>query len=172
MKKRLVELNAAAELAELRRDIAKASDLRYGAILEVKDAIQRLEKENREKAAKETENRMLTEQVGPDQIAEVVARWTGIPVTKLSQSERKKMLDLPEILQKRVVGQDEAVLAVSEAVMRARAGLARVHQPLGSFLFLGKSMTVSILTVQDLLVSVRPSLLRLWPWSCSTPKKA
>lgn len=137
MKKKLQELNSAADQAEREGKIARAADLRYGAIPEVKATIERLEKESREKIAKGTESKMLTEIVGPDQIAEVVARWTGIPVTKLSQSERKKMLDLPDILKKRVVGQDEAVVAVAEAVMRARAGLSRVHQPLGSFLFLG-----------------------------------
>lgn len=137
LKKKLAQLTADAEAARIRGDKNKLADLEYGAIPEIKSAIARLEAENKKKAAESTESRMLTEVVGPDQIAEVVARWTGIPVTKLSQSERKKMLELPEIIKKKVVGQDEAVVAVSEAVMRARAGLARVHQPLGSFLFLG-----------------------------------
>jgi ATP-dependent Clp protease ATP-binding subunit ClpB len=129
-------LYAAAEAAEMRGDRNKLADLRHFAIPDLEEAIKRREAENKSKASA-TDSKLLTEVVGPDQIAEVVARWTGIPVTKLSQSERRKMLELPEILKKKVVGQDEAVVAVSEAVMRARAGLARTHQPLGSFLFLG-----------------------------------
>jgi len=84
-----------------------------------------------------TVKKLLSERVGVDQIAEVVARWTGIPVTKLTKSDKEKLLNLSAELHKRVVGQDEAVDAVSEAVLRSRAGLARTHQPLGSFLFLG-----------------------------------
>lgn len=137
LKRRLQELNSRAEQAEREGDIRKVADIRYGAIPEVKEAIERLTKENAKKTADSPDGKMLTEFVGPDQIAEVVARSTGIPVTKLSQSERKKMLDLPDILRKKVVGQDKAVVAVAEAVMRARAGLSRKNQPLGSFLFLG-----------------------------------
>lgn len=80
---------------------------------------------------------MLTEVVSADQIADVVSRWTGIPVNKLGQNERDRLLTLGDRLRKRVIGQDEAIEAVAEAVLRARAGLGREHQPTGSFLFLG-----------------------------------
>lgn len=137
MKRKLQDLARAAEVAQNNQDVARLSDLRYGAIPEVKAALQKLEKEHAAKAQQEKESRMLTEIVGPEEIAQVVARWTGIPVTKLSQSERAKMLNLAEILHQRVVGQNHAVDAVVEAVMRSRAGLAKKNQPLGSFLFLG-----------------------------------
>jgi ATP-dependent Clp protease ATP-binding subunit ClpB len=99
--------------------------------------LDRLVKQKAQQAPLNEAKRLLTEKVGPDQIAEIVARWTGIPVTKLSQNEKQRLLTLDEQLHKRVVGQNDAVDAVAQAVLRARAGLAREHQPLGSFLFLG-----------------------------------
>jgi ATP-dependent Clp protease ATP-binding subunit ClpB len=139
LKKKLEDLNAQIEVAERRYDLARVADLRYGAIPEIQARLDKLMKEKIEKDANDTsdEKKLLKEKVGPDQIAEVVARWTGIPVTKLTQNERSRMLNLGEQLHKRVVGQDEAVDAVAQAVLRARAGLARERQPLGSFLFLG-----------------------------------
>eukprot|EP01124_Arcella_intermedia_P007684 TRINITY_DN1474_c0_g1_i1.p1 TRINITY_DN1474_c0_g1~~TRINITY_DN1474_c0_g1_i1.p1 ORF type:complete len:907 (-),score=230.63 TRINITY_DN1474_c0_g1_i1:44-2764(-) len=138
LKIKLENLNKQIIEAERRRDIEKAADLKYGAIPEIQKKLEKLTKEKAEKDKQEKEDKkLLTEKVGPDQIAEIVSRWTGIPVTKLNQNERQRMLSLGEQLHKRVVGQDEAVDAVAEAVLRARAGLAREHQPLGSFLFLG-----------------------------------
>ncbi|KAG0459556.1 hypothetical protein HPP92_022684 [Vanilla planifolia] len=112
-------------------DLARVADLRYGALQEIDTAIARLEGETG------SENMMLTETVGPDQIAEVVSRWTGIPVTRLGQNDKERLMGLAERLHKRVVGQNQAVDAVAEAVLRSRAGLGRPHQPTGSFLFLG-----------------------------------
>uniref|UniRef100_A0A6B2KXF4 Clp R domain-containing protein n=1 Tax=Arcella intermedia TaxID=1963864 RepID=A0A6B2KXF4_9EUKA len=140
LKIKLENLNKQIEDAERRRDIDRVADLKYGAIPEVQKKLAQLIKEKAEKDKKNAgkeDKKLLTEKVGPDQIAEIVSRWTGIPVTKLNQNERQKMLALSQELHKRVVGQDEAVDAVAEAVLRARAGLARQHQPLGSFLFLG-----------------------------------
>ena len=85
-------------------------------------------------------SKILSETVGPDQIIEIVARQTSIPVTKLTKSETEKLLGLGDVLHKRVIGQDDAVTAVAEAVIRSRAGLASSHQPIGSFLFLGKAI--------------------------------
>jgi ATP-dependent Clp protease ATP-binding subunit ClpB len=138
LKRKLEEYNKQIELAELRNDVSRISDLRYGAIPEVQNALDRLVKQKaQQQSAEGDEKRLLTEKVGPEQVAEIVSRWTGIPVTKLSQNDRQRLLNLGDQLHKRVVGQDEAVEAVSEAVLRSRAGLSREHQPLGSFLFLG-----------------------------------
>ncbi|KAK4402264.1 Chaperone protein ClpB1 [Sesamum angolense] len=130
LKQRRDELLYALQEAERRYDLARAADLRYGAIQEVEAAIAKLE-------AGANENGMLTETVGPDQIAEVVSRWTGIPVTRLGQNEKERLIGLADRLHQRVVGQDCAVTAVAEAVLRSRAGLGRPQQPTGSFLFLG-----------------------------------
>lgn len=135
LKQKLEDVKQKIAEAERRYDLARVADLRYGALPELEKKIAALTKEEEER--KNHENRLLTEVVGPEQISEVVSRWTGIPVTKLSQTEREKLLNLNEQLHKRVVGQDEAVDAVAEAVLRSRAGMSRPHQPTGSFLFLG-----------------------------------
>ncbi|KAG5046440.1 hypothetical protein JHK86_015846 [Glycine max] len=130
LKQKREELNFALQEAERRYDLARAADLRYGAIQEVESAIQELEGNNEG-------NVMLTETVGPEHIAEVVSRWTGIPVTRLGQNDKERLIGLADRLHQRVVGQDQAVNAVAEAVLRSRAGLGRPQQPTGSFLFLG-----------------------------------
>lgn len=134
LKRKREELQVALQEAERRYDLARAADLRYGAIQEVESAIQQLEGSSADNAG---DNLMLTETVGPDQIAEVVSRWTGIPVTRLGQNDKERLIGLGERLHQRVVGQDNAVNAVAEAVLRSRAGLGRPQQPTGSFLFLG-----------------------------------
>ncbi|TYJ25853.1 hypothetical protein E1A91_A07G077700v1 [Gossypium mustelinum] len=130
LKQKREELMFALQEAERRYDLARAADLRYGAIQEVESVIAQLE-------GTTDENIMLTETVGPEHIAEVVSRWTGIPVTRLGQNEKERLIGLAERLHQRVVGQNQAVEAVSEAVLRSRAGLGRPQQPTGSFLFLG-----------------------------------
>ncbi|CAK9147977.1 unnamed protein product [Ilex paraguariensis] len=129
-RKKRDELIRAAEEAERRFDLARAADLRYRAIPEVEAAKVKLEESS-------GENVMLAETVGPEHIAEVVSRRTGIPVTRLCQNEKGKLIGLAEMLHQRVVGQDHAVRAVADAVLRSRGGLGRPHQPIGSFLFLG-----------------------------------
>nr|GMD35808.1 chaperone protein ClpB1 [Ipomoea batatas] len=131
LKKKRDELQYALQEAERRYDLARAADLKYGAIEEVEAAIAKLEN------TVSGEDTMLTETVGPDQIAEVVSRWTGIPVTRLGQDQKERLIGLADRLHQRVVGQDQAVSAVAEAVLRSRAGLGRPQQPTGSFLFLG-----------------------------------
>ncbi|XP_072966532.1 chaperone protein ClpB1 [Typha angustifolia] len=130
LKQRREELQFTLQEAERRMDLARVADLRYGALQEIDGAIAKLEGDI-------GENLMLTENVGPEHIAEVVSRWTGIPVTRLGQNEKERLMGLAERLHKRVVGQDQAVEAVAEAVLRSRAGLGRPQQPTGSFLFLG-----------------------------------
>jgi len=135
LKSRLTELQHKLEAAERRRDLPLVADLKYGAIPEMEKTIERVNKEI--EAEKATSDRLVTEIVGVEQIAEVVSRWTGVPVSKLTTTERDRLINLEENLHKRVIGQDEAVAAVSRAVLRSRAGLSREGQPIGSFLFLG-----------------------------------
>ncbi len=116
--------------AERAGDLAKASELKYGRLPE-------LEKKLQEAEAKETQSDLVQEVVDAEQIASVVARWTGVPVEKMLEGEREKLLNMEDALHNRVIGQDEAVEAVSAAVRRARAGLQDPNRPLGSFLFLG-----------------------------------
>jgi ATP-dependent Clp protease ATP-binding subunit ClpB len=122
--------------AERARDLARVADLKYGALPELRQHLERLMKEDAELKATETD-RMITEVVGPSEIAEIVSRWTKIPVDKLRASESAKLLKLEERLAKRVIGQERAVKAVAEAIVRSRAGLAPPHRPTGSFLMLG-----------------------------------
>lgn len=131
LKQKREEIHFSIQEAERRYDLARVADLRYGALEEVEAAIARLE------GSTTDENLMLTETVGPEHIAEVVSRWTGIPVTRLGQNEKERLIGLADRLHHRVVGQDQAVNAVAEAVLRSRAGLGRPQQPTGSFLFLG-----------------------------------
>eukprot|EP01127_Copromyxa_protea_P001031 TRINITY_DN1096_c0_g1_i1.p1 TRINITY_DN1096_c0_g1~~TRINITY_DN1096_c0_g1_i1.p1 ORF type:complete len:751 (+),score=206.74 TRINITY_DN1096_c0_g1_i1:62-2314(+) len=141
LKLKLEKYEVAVEEAELRRDLGRVADLRYGAIPETNAAIKSLmekKKAQDEAAAKAGgADRLLSENVGPDEIAMVISRWTGIPVTKLTKTEKDKILHLQDELHKRVIGQDDAVVAIANAILKSRAGLARAHQPLGSFMFLG-----------------------------------
>lgn len=121
-----------AEKAEREGDYGKVAELRYGKI---KEAQQKLEEQ--QKLVAQQENSLIKEEVTTDDIAEVVAKWTGIPVTKMLQSDREKLLHLEEHLHKRVIGQEEAIVAVSDAIRRSRSGLQDPKKPLGSFLFLG-----------------------------------
>ncbi|PVU99482.1 hypothetical protein BB559_000675 [Furculomyces boomerangus] len=138
--KKIEELKQKAEEAERHRDLEKAADIRYYVIPEIEKKIQSLEKKQAEKESEmdsDGDGTLLSSVVGPEQIAEVVARWTGIPVQSLNQSQIDRLLNLAEHLHKDVVGQDEAVQSVADAILRSRAGLARPNQPTGSFLFLG-----------------------------------
>lgn len=125
-----------AERAERNGDYGQVAELRYGKI---KEAQERLEKLQDELAAQQSAGTLIKEEVTNEDIAEVVAKWTGIPVTKMLQSEREKLLKLEEVLHKRVVGQEEAITAVSDAIRRSRAGLQDEKKPIGSFLFLGST---------------------------------
>lgn len=134
LKEKLESLKLKMTDAEMKRDLALVADLKYYAIPELEKKIQQL---TLEKNKRKDENALLQERVGPEQITEVVSRWTGIPVNRLSQTERDRLLHLRDALHKRVIGQDKAVDAVVEAVLRSRAGLSRRDKPTGSFLFLG-----------------------------------
>jgi ATP-dependent Clp protease ATP-binding subunit ClpB len=123
-----------AERAERNGDYGRVAELRYGKIKEAQETLAHLQEELQKQQKSGT---LIKEEVTNDDIAEVVAKWTGIPVTKMLQSEREKLLKLEDVLHKRVVGQDEAIQAVSDAIRRSRAGLQDARKPIGSFLFLG-----------------------------------
>ncbi|MEZ4792100.1 MAG: ATP-dependent chaperone ClpB [Gelidibacter sp.] len=123
-----------AERAEREGDYGKVAEIRYGKIKEAQEKLDVLQKEL---LKNQTGNSLIKEEVTYEDIAEVVAKWTGIPVTKMLQSDREKLLKLEDQLHKRVVGQDEAIQAVSDAVRRSRAGLQNAQKPIGTFLFLG-----------------------------------
>ena len=122
------------ELAERQYDLNRAAELKYGKLPELQRQLAALEADLH---APTGGPKLLKEEVGEEDIAAVVSRWTGVPVTKLLEGEKEKLLHLEEVLHKRVIGQDEAVTAVAEAVVRARAGLKDPNRPIGSFLFLG-----------------------------------
>ncbi len=123
-----------AERAEREGDYGKVAELRYGKIKEAQEKLEKLQKQLDENQDSQT---LIKEEVTYEDIAEVVAKWTGVPVTKMLQSEREKLLKLEEELHRRVVGQEEAIEAVSDAVRRSRAGLQDQKKPIGTFLFLG-----------------------------------
>lgn len=132
-KQEIEDLNHQIEEAERAYDLEKLAKLKYGdlpkAEKELEDAKNRLNQEGG--------NRLLKEEVDEDEVQAVISQWTGIPVEKLAETEREKLLNLPKILHKRVVGQDEGIEAVTEAILRARAGLKNENRPIGSFIFLG-----------------------------------
>ena len=133
LREKLEELNRQIEAAEQNYDLEKAAELKYGRLPEAKRQLE--EAERRAQTAKESN--ILRDRVTDEEIARIVERWTGIPVSRLVQGEREKLLTLDETLHKRVVGQDEAVHAVTEAIQRSRAGIQDPNRPIGSFLFLG-----------------------------------
>jgi len=122
------------EKAERQYDLSRVAELKYGKLAQLED---QLKKESEQFAKKQAKAPLIKEEVDEEDIAEVVSRWTGIPVSKLLEGEVQKLLQLPELLHKRVIGQDEAVQAVAEAVVRARSGLKDPNRPIGSFIFLG-----------------------------------
>lgn len=123
-----------ADQAERAGDYGKVAELRYGKIKEAQDKVEQLKQQL---AETQVDNRMLKEEVTSEDIAGVVSRWTGVPVTKMIQSEREKLLHMEAELHKRVAGQDEAIEAISDAIRRSRAGLQDKRKPIGSFIFLG-----------------------------------
>src|SRR5205085_1544579 len=126
--------NAALEQAIKTHDLGRASELQYGTIPELEKRL----REHEEAIDRQSgSGKLVKDEVDEEDIAEVVSRWTGIPVSKLLEGELQKLLSLEEHLHQRVVGQDEAVSAVADAVIRARSGLKDPNRPIGSFIFLG-----------------------------------
>jgi len=133
LREEIEQTNAQIEKAQNEYDLNKAAELKYGKL----PALQKELKEAEEMSADVTKTKLLRNQVTEEEIAKIVSRWTGIPVSKLVEGEREKLLHLEEILHKRVIGQDEAVSKVVDAILRSRAGIADPNRPIGSFMFLG-----------------------------------
>jgi len=134
IKERLETTRNEAQIAERQGDLSRAAELRYGTL---PDLEKRLEQENRELEQLQSSQKMLKEEVDSEDVAEVVAKWTGIPVSRLMEGEREKLLKMEDRLEQRVVGQKKAIIAVSNAVRRARSGLQDPNRPIGSFIFMG-----------------------------------
>ena len=133
LREEIEQTNAQIEHAERTYDLNKVAELRYGKLPELQKELQKEE----EISEKSKEDGLLRNKVTDEEIAKIISRWTGIPVAKLIEGEREKILNLDKILHKRVIGQDEAVEKVSEAIMRSRAGIGDPRKPIGSFMFLG-----------------------------------
>ena len=156
----LEQANAQLEKAQREYDLEKAAQLQYGTI----PALQKQLQEEEAIAANQKENQLLRDKVTEEEIARIVERWTGIPVAKLMEGEREKLLHLEDILHQRVVGQDEAVRLVSEAILRSRAGIADPNKPIGSFLFLGPTgvgKTELAKTLSEALFDSEKNLIRI-----------
>ncbi|MCC8179754.1 MAG: AAA family ATPase, partial [Planctomycetes bacterium] len=134
LKEQIEQAKNEAEVAERRGQLDAVAELRYGRIPEMET---QLAEENDKLAALQKDGPLLKEEVTPEDIAEVVSRWTGIPVSRMLESEMRKLLDMEDRMRERVVGQDSALTAVANAVRRSRAGLQRPNRPIGSFIFLG-----------------------------------
>jgi len=134
IKEKLETTRSEAQLAERQGDLTKAAELRYGTLIELE---RQLAEENRKLEELQTGQKMLKEEVDSEDIAEVVAKWTGIPVAKMMEGEREKLLKMEDRLAQRVVGQHQGIVAVANAVRRARSGLQDPNRPVGSFIFMG-----------------------------------
>ena len=134
LRQEIEKINAEIEMAQNRYDLNKAAELKYGKLPQLQKELEEAEKAGE---AEEKEDTLLRDKVSEEEISRIVARWTGIPVAKLMEGEREKLLHLEDILHRRVIGQDEAVTKVSDAILRSRAGIRDPKRPIGSFLFLG-----------------------------------
>ena len=134
LRQEIERINAEIEMAQNRYDLNRAAELKYGRLPQLQKELEEAEKQSE---APDREDSLLRDRVTEEEIARIVARWTGIPVAKLMEGEREKLLHLEDILHRRVIGQDEAVTKVSDAILRSRAGIRDPKRPIGSFLFLG-----------------------------------
>ena len=134
LRQEIEQINAEIEMAQNRYDLNRAAELKYGRLPQLQKELEEAEKQSE---APDREDSLLRDRVTEEEIARIVARWTGIPVAKLMEGEREKLLHLEDILHRRVIGQDEAVTKVSDAILRSRAGIRDPKRPIGSFLFLG-----------------------------------
>ena len=134
LRQEIEKINAEIEMAQNRYDLNKAAELKYGRLPQLQKELEEAEASGE---AEEKEDTLLRDKVTEEEISRIVARWTGIPVAKLMEGEREKLLHLEDILHRRVIGQDEAVTKVSDAILRSRAGIRDPKRPIGSFLFLG-----------------------------------
>ena len=162
LKEELEELNIKETQYTREGNLAKAAEIKYGKIPELNKKLEEANIENSN--SKEDEKRLLREEISEDDIAQVISVWTGIPVSKMLASEKQKYLQLEEVLHKRVIGQDEAITSVADAIRRNRAGLSDENKPLGSFLFIGPTgvgKTELAKTLADFLFNDEKSLTRI-----------
>ncbi|WP_027406978.1 ATP-dependent chaperone ClpB [Anaerovibrio sp. RM50] len=161
IKKEMDAVRSQMEAAERDYDLNRLSELKYGKLPELE---KQLKEQEEEMAAKAGDEQLLKEEVGEEDIAKVVSRWTGIPVTKMMTGEREKLIHLEDNLHQRVIGQDEAVTVVSEAILRARAGIKAPDRPIGSFIFLGPTgvgKTELAKTLAESLFDSERSMIRI-----------
>ncbi|HKK95999.1 MAG TPA: ATP-dependent chaperone ClpB [Anaerovoracaceae bacterium] len=159
-KQRIEDVKLEIENAERNYDLEKLAKLKYGTLPELEKEIAM----EQEKVDKKKEECLLKEEVGEEEISVVISNWTGIPLEKLIETEREKLIKLPEILHKRVVGQDEGIKAVSDAILRARAGLKDENKPIGSFIFLGPTgvgKTELAKTLSESLFDTEKNMIRI-----------
>jgi ATP-dependent Clp protease ATP-binding subunit ClpB len=134
IKEKMESTRTEAQIAERQGDLSRAAELKYGTLIALE---KNLEEENRNLAQLQSEKKMLKEEVDSEDIAEVIAKWTGIPVSRLMEGEKEKLIKMEERLERRVVGQKKGIIAVANAVRRARSGLQDPNRPIGSFVFMG-----------------------------------
>ncbi|MFM7338617.1 MAG: type VI secretion system ATPase TssH, partial [Bacteroidota bacterium] len=134
LKAEIEQLRTKAADLERKGDLAKVAEIRYGTIMQLE---QQVESENQHLAELQSTGKMLKEEVDASDIAEIVGKWTGIPVQRMLETERTKLLTMEERIQQRVINQSDAVKAISNAIRRSRAGLQDANRPIGSFIFLG-----------------------------------
>jgi ATP-dependent Clp protease ATP-binding subunit ClpB len=161
LKEQLEGARTEAERAEREGDLERAAQLRYGTMRELE---QEIEAKTRQLDELQGEQKMLKEEVDEEDIAEIVAKWTGIPVTRLMEGELQKLVRLEDVLHERVIGQDDAVRAVANAIRRSRAGLSDPNRPIGSFLFLGPTgvgKTELARTLADFLFDDEHAMVRI-----------
>ena len=159
-KKELEDLRHEIETAERNYDLEKLAKLKYGDLPALEKELEDL----KEKVNQNQEEKLLKEEVGEEEIREVISDWTGIPASRLAETEREKLLNLKDILHKRVIGQDEGINAVTEAILRARAGLKNENRPIGSFIFLGPTgvgKTELAKTLCETLFDTEKNLIRI-----------
>ncbi len=164
LKIQLDQFRIEMERAERTGDLGQAAKLKYGTIPETEKQIYSYEEKARSAAATPSEKKLLKEEVGPEEIAEVVGKWTGIPVNKMLESETQKLLKMEETMSKRVVGQNHALALVADAVRRSRAEISDPHRPIGSFLFLGPTgvgKTETVKALAEFLFDDEQSIVRI-----------
>ncbi len=161
VREQIEQVRREIEIAARNHDLSRAAELRHGVLPELSA---RLETQERAQDAADASGRLLREEVTANEIAEIVSRWTGVPVTRLVEGEREKLLRLDEILHRRVIGQDEAVGLVADAVIRARSGIKDPRRPIGSFLFLGPTgvgKTELARTLAEALFDTEDNMVRI-----------